>query len=102
MLNDQPLGGVVEQDFTLFVTIVQPDQDAAVGAPQHLPQRLVGMAAALGALRRAVDIVDALDVKRHIAAALKDRERSLSFRCDAFHMDCLDNHSGRLSLTLTF
>ena len=63
---------------------------------------IMGMAAALGALRRAVDIVDALDVKRHIAAALKDRECSLSFRRDAFHMDCLDNHSGRLSLTLTF
>ena len=31
------------------MAVVQPDEDAAVGAPQHLPQRLVGVAAALEA-----------------------------------------------------
>ena len=46
MLDDQALVGAVQQDVGLLAAIVQPDADAAVGAPQHLPQCLVGVAAA--------------------------------------------------------
>ena len=101
MLDDQTLGGVVQQHFTLFVAVIQFDEDAAVGAPQHLPQCLVGVAAALGALGRAVDIVDALDVKGDVVAALKDRERAQPLGRDALHADGLDNHRFCLSFSQT-
>ena len=98
MLDDQALVGAVQQDVGLLAAIVQPDADAAVGAPQHLPQCLVGVAAAVGALGRAVDIVNALDVKGHIMAALKDREGAHPLRRHAFDADGLDDHSGCLSV----
>ena len=93
MLNDQALGGIIEQNLARLMAVVQFDEDTSVGAPQHLAQGLVGVAAALGALRCAVNIVDALDVKGHIVPALKDRECAQALGCDALHADGLDDHS---------
>ena len=92
MFHDQAPGRVVQQHFRLFHAVVQADQNAAIGAPQDLPQRFVGMAAALHPGRGAMDIVDALDVERNVPPGLKDRERAHTFRCDAFHADRLNNH----------